>query len=384
MSSSSQKVKDQVKAKMNKILAKPKKKMKTLLSNKRKGYSKLAVTHESHGVFTNDYEDEELEMELELNYDMNESMHYEHDPDNALSTLVTAADPHHTTSFAAIKATKAPGSTSVTQTYIDDIMDQGISRRTEYCVVPFYLMVTILSVITTGLLCIHEISEVLGMCILTGFSVLGAVMGMYGVFAWGMFDDVLSYLTRQNDQYQENIDRLNSMGEVLQNDVDDINGSVDALKRDGNALENTMKQYRQLRRQLAEICEKQGIDGSHESHHGVLQFVNELNAHYDEMKAIMQDNEKAHLLSIFYSVRLYDFGNNGCLSKKQYHKFLMYCNSETRAKFERLGGFDAMDREHSGLVNMQEFEEMVNKVLMDTVQESEYLSGSSIKIHDRL
>ena len=79
--------KTKVKEKMNKILAKPKKRMKKLLTNKRKGYSKLAVKHEVKNALSNDYEDEDLEMEVELNYDMNASYNYRSPQNGYTKTL---------------------------------------------------------------------------------------------------------------------------------------------------------------------------------------------------------------------------------------------------------------------------------------------------------
>ena len=363
---------------MSKLLSKPKKKMKKLLTNKRKGYSKLMVKHETKNAYSNDYEDEDLEMEVELNYDMNASYNYQPDPKNELSTVLTTNTTHQLTTSQPIPEIQSTTATSITQTYLDDIMDKGIARKTEYCVVPFYLLVSILSIMTTALLCINEISTDLGMIILNGFTLIGAIIGMYGVYAWGTFDDVLSYLTKQNTAYKDNIDRLNSMGEVLQNDVDDINTSIELLKRDGNILENTMKTYQSLKDELQTICDKN--DGNQD----VMDLLNTFNDQCENLEAVIEDNEKAHLLSIFYSVKLYDYGNNNCLNLKQYKQFLMHCNSKTRKKFEMEGGFDAMDTKNTGFVDMQDFERMVHKVLNVTIQESQHLLNSSIKIQEKL
>ena len=362
---------------MSKLLSKPKKKMKKLLSNKRKGYSKLMVTsNDNKSMHSMDYEDEDLEMDLELNYDMNASYNYQADPHNELSTIIgptTTSQP-----IAPSLTQERPSNSGVTQTYIDDIMDKGISRKTEYCVVPFYLLVCILSMITTALLCIGQVDDELGMTILNGFTVIGAAMGMYGVYLWGVFDDVIAYLTKLNESYKDNIDRLNSMGEVLQNDVDDINQSIDGLKRDGNALENTMNQYKDLQRELQEIADKNG------DNQDVMSLLDEYTNLSDNLETVIEDNEKAHLLSIFYSVKLYDYGNKNCMNKKQYKQFLMHCNSKTRKKFEIEGGFESMDKENKGWINMSQFEEMVHKILNVTIQESQHLLNSSIKIQERL
>eukprot|EP01083_Nonionella_stella_P234565 825648_1 len=194
---------------------------------------------------------------------------------------------------------------------------------------------------------------------LSGFTILGAVIGMYGIYAWGVFDDVLAYLQRQNDRYRMSIDRLNSMGEVLQNDVDDINHSVDYLKRDGNALEKAMAAYDQLRKELQEIQDE--MDEHKDGHEDIMDLLNEFNQQCTALSTIIEDNEKAHLLSIFYSVKLYDYGVNDCLDRKQYKKFLCHCGKQTRQRFEKEGGFDAMDRDKRGYIDVNEFEAMVHR-----------------------
>eukprot|EP01084_Bolivina_argentea_P055867 102345_1 len=319
------------------MLAKPKKKMKKLLTNKRKGYSKLAVQQDTNKhSFSKQYEAEDLEMDLDISYGLNRSLAYNTSQlrsttSNALGTTVPTA-----------ASMPLANTTSITQTYIDDFLDQGISKKTEFCVVPFYLMILIMSLITTALLSIHEISETLGMAVLSGFTILGAMIGMYGIYAWGVFDDVLLYLKRQNQRYRMSIDRLNSMGEVLQNDVDDINQSVDYLKRDGNALEKAMSAYDELRKELQAIGDK--MDEHKDGHEDIMDLVKDFEEQCTALTTIIEDNEKAHLLSIFYSVKLYDYGINHCLDRKQYKRFLCHCGKQTRERFEKEGGFDAMDR----------------------------------------
>jgi len=318
-------------------------------------------------------DDEELEMSLDLNYGMNASCHYAEDPDNSLDVSLMASN-------------VAERRTSVTQTYIDDVNDKGISRKTEYCMVPFYTMVSVLSAVTTALLLIREISESLGFAILISFTLIGAMVGMYGVYSWGVFQDVLDYLIVQNKKYRMNINRLNSVGEVLQNDVNDINHSVDYLKRDGNTLEQAMNAYNGLKKELQTICDKMNekkekMRGHHEN---VMDLLSELDEQCDALNAVIEDNEKAHLLSIFYSVKLYDYGQTkedfNCLNKKQYTQFLRHCNTSTRAKFEQYGGFEALDTEKKGVIDVDKFERMVHKVLAVTIEQSQHSLKSSIKI----
>eukprot|EP01084_Bolivina_argentea_P193109 331360_1 len=379
-----------VKEKVTKTAAKAKKKFQKLVGNKRRGYSKLTVKHDVRGAFSsqNDYDDEELEMEVDLNYDMNASYNYVNDPNNTFNPCELSTINDNGTSTinnnnkTVIESTNIinNNTTSVTQTYIDDINARGISTKTEYCVVPFYLLVCILSILTTALLCISEISLNLGFSILITFGFIGAAAGMYGVYLWGIFDDVLQYLILQNELYSDNIDRLNNCGQVLQNDIDDITGSINYLKRDGNTLENTMNTYNILKEQLNDIIAEHG-----KKHNETLQeLIDDFNKQCDSMNTIVNDNEKAHLLSIFYSVKLYDYGMKNCLNKKQYKKFLSYCCKKTREKFKNYGGFQAMDIHNTGYIDVDQFEQVVFKVLDITVNQTKDDLHSSIKIQQRL
>merc|ERR1712157_642733 len=147
---------------------------------------------------------------------------------------------------------------------------------------------------------------------------------------------------KQNEKYRDNIDRLNSIGQVLQNDVDDISNGVDYLKRDGNALEEALNAYNDLKNELKAIFDerKDGDD--------ITDLLNEFNEECTKLNTIIEDNEKAHLLSIFYNVKLYDYGTKNCLDKKQYTQFLAHCNKKTREKFEKHGGFEGLDKENNG------------------------------------
>jgi len=339
----------------------------------------LIVKHETKriGSYDIDYDDEALEHELELNYDMSASYAYEPDANNETSTDFLNTD---NTTTCKTDGGSASAVVSVTQTYIDDLMERKIAKNTEYCLVPFYLLVLIFSMITTGLLAVQEISESLGMAVLCGFTFCGALCGMYGVFGWSAFNDVLSYLQLRNAQYSQRVDRLRDIGEVLQNDADVIHASIDGLKRDGQSLQSAMSAYSELQRQVKEICAQDQSDGTET----MQQLLDTVNKQCDELNTIIRDNERAHLLSIFYSVRMYDYGHGNKLTRAQYELFLARCNQNTRAKFESYGGFDAMCTEQKGLANMQHFEELIRSVLYSDLQHAEREDKSTIKLQTKL
>ena len=367
-----------VKEKVTKMLAKPRKKMKKLLARRRprKGYAKIAIQHDQI------YDDEELEMDVDLGYGLNEAYEYTEDDEHEHLQLTDS-----TTSICGDTA-RPPSThlspyhqsrTSVTQTFLDDVMAKGIYRKTEFCVVPFYLLILMTSVLTTALLVFHEVSSNEGMAILATFTVIGSVLGAHFVYQWGIFDDVLAFLAAENGKYLDHLDRLTSMGEVLQNDVDDIHRKIEVLNREGNALEESVRAYDALKVELEHIINGDG-DGREEA----LRLLEEVRRLRGEMETVMEDHEKGRLLSIFYSVKLYDYGRGNCLDQTQYRVFLQYCSTETRAKFEKYGGFEAMDPNGCGMIQQCYFEQMVHKVLADTIEDSQHLLDSAIKIRGNL
>jgi len=363
-----------VKEKVTKMLDRPRKKMKKLLSRRRprKGYAKIAVQHDQV------YEDEDLEMEIDLNYGINEA--YECTPEqHSVFRSTKESTTGGVPSDGESRFSRTHGRrTSVAQTFLDDILATGIYRKTEFCLVPFFLLTLMASVLTTALLAVRQISD-WWMGVLCAFSVAGSVLGSYAVYQWGVFDDVMAFLSAQNGRYRDNLERLDSMGEVLMNDVNDIHRNTELLNRDGSALEEAVAAYDALGDDLLRIC---NADGDRKEN--AMPLLEELQALREEMATVLEDHEKARLLQIFYSVSLYDYGGENCMDREQYALFLTHCAAETRARFEKCGGFDAMNPNLSGMVEHHHFEQMVQKVLAETVEDSQHRMDSAIEIKDNL
>ena len=90
-------------------------------------------------------------------------------------------------------------------------------------------------------------------------------------------------------------------------------------------------------------------------------MLDDLNKQYDDMEYLIYENEKAHLTSIYFEASLRD-GKSG-LTEKEYKRFLKMLSNKTRKEFEQQGGFQYMDIDGDGIVDLDEFQKMLETVL---------------------
>merc|ERR1712013_285492 len=88
---------------------------------------------------------------------------------------------------------------------------------------------------------------------------------------------------------------------------------------------------------------------------------------YTDMEMVMCENERAHLLSIYFDISRRD--NDTTMGRKEYRRFIGRLNASTREKFELRGGFESMDVDKNGAVNLQEFQNTVDVVIGELNEE---------------
>ena len=116
-------------------------------------------------------------------------------------------------------------------------------------------------------------------------------------------------------------------------------------------MEEQYQNFEGLRQELQTIC------GDNES----------LQDKLDEISNICRDlvesiklNERAHLLTVYYQLCL---RRGHALTRNDYQSLLSRLNPNTRKQFEMKGGFEAMDKNKDGQVDVNEFQDMINIVL---------------------
>ena len=116
-------------------------------------------------------------------------------------------------------------------------------------------------------------------------------------------------------------------------------------------MERNVEAFDQLRQDLEKVCGKNvKLD----------QMLTEINKQYDDWQQLIYENEKAHLLGIYFDVSLRD-GEHG-LTRDEYQRFLGRLNKKTKKEFEIQGGFDVMDSDQNGIVDLNEFQSMLDIV----------------------
>lgn len=130
-------------------------------------------------------------------------------------------------------------------------------------------------------------------------------------------------------------------------------------------LKKSYAQFEELRRSLAATTE----DNEH-----VLEMVETLNALCDETKSMIQENQRAQLMSIYYdlvSTNDTETGEIGeqrlSMTEKDYQRrFLSRLDKELRMQLDAHGGFGRVDRDGDGTIDKDEFINLINEVLDET------------------
>ena len=127
----------------------------------------------------------------------------------------------------------------------------------------------------------------------------------------------------------------------------------------GIELEKNLEAFEQLR---------QDLEGVKDKNKDILDMITEINQQYDDWQELAYENEKAHLLGIYFDCSLRD-GQHG-LTQDEYKRFLGRLNKRTKQEFEDQGGFQVMDKNDDGIVDLQEFQSMLDAVY-ESVNEDE-------------
>eukprot|EP01084_Bolivina_argentea_P213105 362062_1 len=141
---------------------------------------------------------------------------------------------------------------------------------------------------------------------------------------------------------------------TLKKDVRKINDSVDSLKQNTDELNETMKQFDDLKNELAKHC---GDDGDMKE---ISDTVEDLNSSYSTMQTIILNNEKASLLPIYYKVELKD--DTKGLSQTEYTQFLARISKEQRKRFKEFGTFEEISGD-DGVIDLHEFQALIEQIL---------------------
>merc|ERR1712154_24577 len=186
-----------------------------------------------------------------------------------------------------------------------------------------------------------------------GVSLLSSLLGAWAVYKYGVIQDQIDRLKEENAKYEQEIGELTSTRKRLGNEVNELQTTVHDLEHDAKELDEETKEFEGL------VEELRNIAGDNED---ILALLDNTNKIFNDMRKVVLENERAHLLSTFYECAFRDDDNR--MDENEYKRFLGRLSKRQREKFKDLGSFKdlAGDDNH---IDLQEFQTMLEEVLTE-------------------
>merc|ERR1712157_439201 len=129
--------------------------------------------------------------------------------------------------------------------------------------------------------------------------------------------------------------------------------TVQHLEHDAQELDKETQEFEGL------VEELKSIAGDNED---ILALLDNTNKIFNDVRKVVLENERAHLLSTFYECAFRDDDNR--MDEEEYRRFLGRLSKRQREKFKSLGTFKSLagDDDH---IDLQEFRDMLEEVLTE-------------------
>jgi len=180
-----------------------------------------------------------------------------------------------------------------------------------------------------------------------------SAFGAWAVYQYGVIQEQIEKLKKQNEIFKNSIEQLKQTREKLKGYVDELNESVKNLQTDANKLSEQTKEFEPLIEELKKVA---GNDTK------IQDIINETNQIFNDMRRTVLENERAHLLSTYYDCAFRDSDNT--MSKKEYKKFRMRLTTQQRKRFDKQGTFEELAGEDNE-IDLKEFQNILNRVLSE-------------------
>lgn len=236
---------------------------------------------------------------------------------------------------------------------LSEYFDANISKKTRKLVYPLYIIIALasLAMIFMGLFGddMAALISILTICTMTW---VASIVGMIGVYVWGTVEDCVDWFKAQNSKFEGNIENLKETRTEVKKIAKNVFDDVKKLQGHSKELSKHLGAFEELRNSLEEIC------GQNKK---LEEMLDEINNQYKDLVTVISQNERASLLSIYYEVSILDRDEG--LSRREYDKFLGRLNNKTKELFKECGTFDSIDVDHSGVLELDEFEDLLDKVI---------------------
>lgn len=153
--------------------------------------------------------------------------------------------------------------------------------------------------------------------------------------------------------WSEEINQLGETRKKLGSEVSDLQNTVHNLEHDAKELDEEAKEFEGLVEELKDIA------GENED---ILALLDNTNKIFNDMRKVVLENERAHLLSTFYECAFRDDDNR--MDKQEYERFLGRLSRKQRDNFEKQGTFEDIAGE-DGHIDLAEFQDILETVLRE-------------------
>jgi len=183
-------------------------------------------------------------------------------------------------------------------------------------------------------------------------SLVSSLLGAWAVYKYGVIQDQIDRLKEENAKYEHEIDSLRKTRKRLGSEVTSLQTTVQDLEHDAKELDEETKEFEGL------VEELRNIAGDNQD---ILKLLDNTNKIFNDMRKVVLENERAHLLSTFYECAFRDDDNR--MDQGEYNRFLGRLSRKQRAKFEKYNFKEiAGDDDH---IDLHEFQELLEEVLVE-------------------
>merc|ERR1719499_2868027 len=193
-----------------------------------------------------------------------------------------------------------------------------------------------------------ELKDLMIWCIL-GTSLISSLLGAWAVYKYGVIQDQIDRLKEENSKYEKEIEELGNTRKQLGSEVTELQGTVQNLEHDAKELDEEAKEFEGL------VEELRNIAGDNQD---ILALLDNTNKIFNDMRKVVLENERAHLLSTFYECAFRDDDNR--MDESEYRRFLGRLSKRQRDKFKKLGDFKTLAGDDDA-IDLNEFQDMLEE-----------------------
>eukprot|EP01084_Bolivina_argentea_P153409 267491_1 len=226
--------------------------------------------------------------------------------------------------------------------------------QTKWIIIPIFLSFTLITIIISILYFLNDLAKSIAFAIILSINIIGGVLGATLVYKYGTIEQAIDFLRLENLWYEKDMNKLEKSRQTVAIEAKAIHFGVHKLKGLTKDLEEQLANFEGLRKELETICK---------TNESMQDKLDDVNAICIDILAAMKLNERAHLLSMYYKLVSRRNELKDHITRKDYKRFLMQLNENTRNEMEMQGGFDSIDVDNDGKVNVHEFEKLINNVL---------------------